>query len=120
MSITLLIACNGEDALLVRRQKARLHGTWLLKEGYRNDRLTETLKGVYFRFDSAGTMQTNLPVSSEDVLPFTLTDSTLTQKINDQTQARYVIGSWTDTSMVMRIEHHGITLRMHLGKQIIQ
>lgn len=115
--MVLLFSCTGDTTDQARLQKARLHGRWVLREGYRNDKPTETLQDVYFDFDSSGLMQTNLPVGAEAKVPFIIKDTFLTQEVSDQVKNRYTISQWTDTSLVLRLDYHSTLLRMHLIKQ---
>jgi hypothetical protein len=111
-------ACTDKQAdSLLRQQRAQLHGRWVISEGWRDNQPTETLDGLYFLFDSTGTMQTNMPLGEETPVPFSIKADQLTQQYGPRREVIYQVVEQTDSTLSMTTRSQNIQLTMKLVRE---
>lgn len=91
-----------------------IEGRWELTKGFRNQKETETLQGVFFQFGADGNMSTNLPVGADAPTPYELSKNEIRQK--SAQEVVYTIQSATDSSLVLAMELRGIQFELQLRK----
>ncbi len=106
----LLIACEDDT----EKTRASLLGRWELVKGFRNQKQTETLEGVFFQFGAEGKMTTNLPVGTEAPVGYELNQNEILQK--SPQPVVYRIKSLNDSSLVLTMEMRGIPFEFQLQK----
>ena len=111
LATAILWSCTDDS-----QNTALLYGRWELVQGFRNQKVTETLTGTYFRFGSDGKMQTNLPIGPEDPVDFTVDGSEIVQKSTPP--VRYQIQELTDSLLVLNLELRGMQFEMHLRRSL--
>lgn len=89
-------------------------GRWELDKGFRNERETEMLAGVFFLFGDDGKMQTNLPVGAEDPTEFDIKKNEILQK--SPQPLTYSIQSVTDSTLVLTMEMRGVSFKLELQR----
>lgn len=112
LTIPLVFAGCEEDTTELNR--AALQGRWELTKGFRNKQATATLSGIYYEFDPAGKMKTNLPVVQEVFMDYELKRNTLVQK--SAKPVNYQIIQLNDSTLVLSTELRGIPFELHLHK----
>lgn len=108
--LLLFNACDDDT----EKTRASILGRWELVAGFRNQKRTETLQGVYFQFDANGKMITNLPVGTEAPTDYDLRQNEILQK--GQQPVVYYIKSATDSMLVLTAELRGIPFEFQLQK----
>lgn len=108
--LLLLIACDDDSGKI----QASIHGRWELVKGFRNQKETETLQGVFFHFDPDGKMITNLPTGADAPTDYELNKNEIHQK--SPQPVVYKIQSVTDSTLVLAMEMRGILFEMQLQK----
>ncbi len=111
-SAVFLTACDDNTA----STQSSISGRWELFKGFRNQKETETLSGVFFQFGTDGKMQTNLPVGAEAPTVYELERNEIHQK--SPQEVTYFIESVTDTTLVLALEMRGMQFEMHLKKAV--
>ena len=111
-SVVFLAACGDDTA----STQSSITGRWELIKGFRNQKETETLTGVFFQFGADGKMQTNLPVGADAPTVYELRRNEIHQK-SPQT-VTYFIQNVTDTTLVLAMEMRGMQFEMHLRKAV--
>lgn len=109
-SLLLIAACVDDD----KKKPFTIEGRWELFRGFRNQRETETLQGVFFQFGADGKMITNLPVGAESLTDYELKKNEIYQ--NSPQPVVYKIQSVTDTTLVLTMEMRGVLFEMQLRK----
>ncbi|GAB4494051.1 MAG: hypothetical protein OHK0019_19370 [Saprospiraceae bacterium] len=107
------LACGNESEKI---QTAAITGRWELSRGFRNQKETETLQGVFFQFGTDGKMTTNLPVGADSPTDFELKKNEIHQK--SPQPVVYKIQSVTDSTLVLAMEMRGVQFEMHLIKAL--
>ena len=108
--LLLLIACDDDSD----KTQAAIQGRWELVKGFRNQKETETLEGVYFQFGADGKMVTSLPVGADTPTVFELRNNEIHQK--SPQPVVYKIQSVTDSTLVLTMEMRGAQFEMQLQK----
>lgn len=109
----LLICCCAEGN---EKIQASVNGRWELVKGFRNQKETETLQGVFFEFSAEGRMTTNLPVGAESPIEFELRKNEIHQK--SPYPVVYTIQSATDSTLVLAMEMRGVQFELQLKKAL--
>lgn len=99
VALMLLVFSCGEEPQNIQEL---LPGRWELKQATRNGELTRSLAGLYYEFDSAGTMQTNLPVAKGEST-YQISGQSIEQN-QDGNVIVYNIASITDSTLVLQTE----------------
>ena len=107
------VACDDDTP---EKNEASIFGRWELVKGFRNQKETETLAGVYFIFGQDGKMQTNLPVGADTPTDFEQKKNEILQK--SPQPLRYNIQSVTDTTLVLTIELRSTQFEMQLQRAV--
>jgi hypothetical protein len=107
-SLLLLASCEGDN----EKTRASLLGRWELVKGFRNQKETETLQGVFFQFGADGKMTTNLPVGTSAPTEYELRQNQIVQK--SPQEVVYSIRSLTDSSLVLTMEMRGVLFEMQM------
>lgn len=110
--LVVFFACGGES----EKTQVSLTGRWELYKGFRNQKETETLQGVFFHFGSDGKMTTNLPVGADAPTDFELKGNEIHQK--SPQPVVYKIQSATDSTLVLAMEMRGVQFEMQLIKAL--
>ncbi|MCE7925511.1 MAG: hypothetical protein DYG98_20855 [Haliscomenobacteraceae bacterium CHB4] len=105
-------ACDEEKS----NTRAGIQGRWELVKGFRNQKETETLQGVFFQFGTDGKMTTNLPVGSDTPTDYELKKNEIHQKLPQPVV--YKIQDMTDSMLVLAMEMRGVLFEMHLQKAL--
>ena len=112
VSVILLAACDDDTSAT----QASIAGRWELTKGFRNQKETETLSGVFFQFGTDGKMSTNLPVGADAPTVYELRRNEIHQK--SPQAVTYFIQNVTDTTLVLALEMRGMQFEMHLKKAV--
>ena len=110
--LLLFAACGGDN----KKTQAAIHGRWELVKGFRNQRETETLHGVFFYFGADGKMTTNLPIGVDTPTDYELKKNEIHQKLPQPVV--YKIQSVTDSALVLTMEMRGVQFEMQLQKAL--
>ena len=108
--LLLMAACVDDNP----KKTFTIEGRWELVKGFRNQKETETLQGVFFQFGGDGKMTTNLPVGAETLTGYELKKNEIYQ--NSPQPVVYQIQSVTDTTVVLTMEMRGVLFEMQLQK----
>jgi len=108
-----LIACGGDS---VADQQNLLTGHWDLKEGQRNGKVTESLRGTYFEFTSEGKMSTNLPIKGGVDSPYFIEDGAIVQTIINDLKIKYKIVELTPKVLKLTTTLRGFDFVFDLEK----
>lgn len=111
LSAFFLFAGCEEDT---SKTQALITGRWELFKGFRNQKETETLQGVFFQFGGDGKMLTNLPVGADAPTEYELKKNEIHQK--SPQPITYFIQSATDTMLVLTMELRGMQFEMQLQR----
>ena len=111
-SMVFLAACGDDNV----NTQSSITGRWELIKGFRNQKETETLTGVFFQFGADGKMQTNLPVGADLPTGYELKKNEIHQK--SPQAVTYFIQNVTDTTLVLALEMRGMQFEMHLKKAV--
>lgn len=106
----LVASCIDDD----KKIPYSIEGRWELVKGFRNQKETETLQGVFFQFGSDGKMKTNLPVGADVPTDYELHKNEIRQK--SPQPVVYQIQSASDTLLVLSMEIRGIQFELQLEK----
>ncbi|MEM9887548.1 MAG: lipocalin family protein [Bacteroidota bacterium] len=107
-----LLACGADPKSDIDANL--LTGKWQLKEATKNGSPTVMLGDLYFDFDEAGKMQTNMP-TMDGASEYELNGSTIEQR-SDQVKNDYEIESLTATELILMTEIQGMAFRLSLNK----
>ncbi len=107
----LFAACEDDT---IKKTQTLVYGRWELAKGFRNQKETETLQGVFFHFGTDGKMTTSLPVGADAPTEFELNKNEILQK--SPQPVTYRIQSATDSTLVLTMEMRGMQFEMHLVK----
>jgi hypothetical protein len=94
-SLIFLSGCGAEPA----NQAELLIGKWDLQSATRNGQRAASLEGLFFEFDEAGNMNTNLPIA-KGASTYNLSGSTIKQE-SSTNNVRYTIESIGDSSLML-------------------
>lgn len=83
-------------------------------KGFRNERETEMLAGVFFFFGADGKMQTNLPVGAELPTEFDVKKNEILQK--SPQPVTYSIQSVSDSTLVLTMEMRGVSFKLEMQR----
>jgi hypothetical protein len=108
--LPLLISCDADN----EKTRAALLGRWELVKGFRNQKETGTLEGVFFQFGADGKMMTNLPIGTGMPTEFELRQNEIVQK--SPQEVVYRIQSMTSSALVLTAELKGMQFEFHLQK----
>ena len=95
LSLIFLSGCDAEPT----NQAELLIGKWDLQSATRNGQRAASLEGLFFEFDDAGNMETNLPIA-KGASTYELSGNTIQQK-NSTNNVRYTIESIGDSSLML-------------------
>lgn len=104
------ISCGSDT----EKTRKLIPGYWTMGSAFRDSRETTLLNDVYFQFDSAGTMVTNLPNTAEGSTGFELKDNIIVQKANSPIE--YNIVAITDSTLVLALKIRNTPFEFHLKK----
>jgi hypothetical protein len=108
--LLLVAACGGDQ----KNDNFTIEGRWELVKGFRNQKETETLQGVFFHFGGDGKMTTNLPVGADTPTDYSLSKNEIHQK--SPQAVVYNIQSASDSTLVLAMEMRGVQFEMQLRK----
>lgn len=108
--LLLFAACGGDN----EKTQASIQGRWELVKGFRNQKETETLQGVFFQFGVDGKMITNLPIGVDAPVDYALQKNEIHQK--SPQPVVYKIQNVTDSTLVLAMEMRGVLFEMQLKK----
>ena len=109
----LLVTCESEpEAAAI--DSTQLTGKWELVEASRNGDATNTLADLYFEFDDAGSLNTNMP-TMEGASKYELDDNEIEQEGNGFEQD-YTIESLTEQELVLTTKIQDYDFRMVFAK----
>ena len=111
--LLLLLACDDDN----EKTRASLLGRWELAKGFRNQKETETLQGVFFQFGADGKMTTNLPVGADAPTEYDLKQNEILQK--SPQAVTYCIQSMTDSPLVLTMEMRGMLFEMQRQRAVL-
>lgn len=106
----LLVSCESDTVNI----KAMVPGYWVMETAYRDSRETTLLNDVFFQFEAAGTMVTNLPNTAEVPTKFELNDNVIVQKTANPIE--YNIIGITDSTLVLALNIRNTPFEFHLKK----
>lgn len=110
--ILLLAACEDDN----KKNQYSIEGRWELFKGFRNQKETETLQGVFFEFGKDGKMTTNLPVGADVPTGYELKKNEIHQ--NSPQAVVYNILNASDSILMLAMEMRGVQFEMHLQKAL--
>lgn len=101
----LLFTCQSDKS---GSKTTSLEGKWVLVEGFRGGKKTETLKDIYFTF-TPNTMSTNLPVPIKGGKDssYTVKENTISQQFNKDFTLDYTIQKLTDKRLELATNLRG-------------
>ena len=111
LSTFFLFAGCEEDT---SKTQALIIGRWELSKGFRNQKETETLQGVFFQFGADGKMFTNLPVGADVPTDYELKKNEIVQK--SPQPVTYLVQSATDSTLILTMEMRGMQFEMLLHR----
>ncbi len=89
------------------KKENTLEGTWVLVEGYRGGRKTESLNDTYFTFTDQ-MMLTNLPIPGGTEGPYTQKDNIITHTLKSGMTLDYTIRDISDTQLTLMVNLRGL------------
>lgn len=109
LSVVFLQSCHNKEAII-----GNLSYRWVLDKGFRNEKLTDSLAGLYFEFNKSGEVTTNLNGQ----------DERLTYKLNGEdiielagTEVVFLnIMELSEAKLVFQTEIQGYTFKFDLSK----
>ncbi len=110
--VLLMASCFDDNS----KNQYAIEGRWELTKGFRNQKETETLQGVFFQFGADGKMSTNLPVGADAPTVYELSKNEIRQK--SPQEVVYTIQSASDSSLVLAMELRGIQFELQLRKVV--
>ena len=110
--VLLMASCFDDNS----KKQYAIEGRWELTKGFRNQKETETLQGVFFQFGADGKMSTNLPVGADAPTVYELSKNEIRQK--SPQEVVYTIQSASDSSLVLAMELRGIQFELQLRKVV--
>jgi len=105
LMLLLMGGCQG-DANSNKKENT-LEGTWVLVEGYRGGRKTESLTDTYFTFTDQ-MMLTNLPIPGGTEGPYTQKDNIITQTLKSGMTLDYTIRDIADNQLTLTVNLRGL------------
>jgi len=113
-SFLILLGSCQTDAKADKKTNTLL-GKWVLVEGYRGGKKTESLKDTFFDF-SESTMSTNLPIRGATESPYARKESIITQTIVNDLTIDYTIQELTDDRLKLTTKLRGYDFIFHLER----
>ena len=110
------VACTSDKTKTEEEDKTAelIQGHWELSTAYRNDKLTETLSGIYFDFKDGDKMLTNFNLSGEEKqASFKLKN----KKILAEVGGTYHIQSIDEKKLVLTTKMRGYKFKLKLEKK---
>jgi hypothetical protein len=111
-SLLLFTSCDDDKD----KTRASILGRWELVAGFRNEKPTETLRGVFFEFNEDGKMTTNLPVGADAPTEYELHKNEILQK--SPQPVKYSIKEVTDSTLTLMMEMRGMPFEMQMVKAV--
>jgi len=108
----LLTSCDESNEQL----QASIVGRWELSKGFRNQKETETLAGVFFQFNDDGKMTTSLPVGADTPTDYEVKKNQIVQK--SPQPVTYSVKEVTDSTLVLTMEMRGVQFELQLQKAL--
>ena len=109
-AVSIFAACEEDTG----KTQALITGRWELFKGFRNQKETETLQGVFFEFGADGKMSTNLPVGADVPTDYEVKKNEIHQK--SPQPVTYFIQSATDSMLILTMEMRGMQFEMQLQR----
>lgn len=113
--LVLLMSCGTDTT--VRDQKATLVGRWLLVEGQRNGKVTDSLRDTYFEFTADDKMSTNLPIKGGMNSPYDIVENAIVQTIVNDIQIKYQIVELTPEVLKLTTNLRGFDFVFSMEKE---
>ncbi len=104
-----LLACQNTDA-----KEDLLYGQWTLKEGFRNEKPSALLTGIYFKMDKPNAVTTNF-LGEEENGQFELLKDKLTISTSQKTKFDVVV--LTENELELKTIIRGTPFRFVLEKE---
>ncbi len=105
-----MVSCESDAG----KNKPLIYGYWAMEKAFRDSKETTLLNDVYFRFDSTGTMATNLPNTAEGSTEYELKDNLILQKAPNPIE--YSIIAVTDSTLMLALNIRETPFEFHLKK----
>jgi len=111
--LAFFVACT-ED-VETKENLSLIEGRWEVKEAFRNNKLTETMDGIYFDFRSDGKMVSNFNLRVADVEnPYTLKKNKLTEEGKEKRD--FLIETLDESQLTVITKYQGLDFRFIMGK----
>ena len=108
---------NSDDEETVQFDSEQLIGRWEITKAWRNGKETESLSDMYFEFDEAGKMRTNLtPSATEEEHPFAFSNNTIQQKSTPPLD--YKVKELSDSVLRISMVLQDFPFRIHLARVV--
>ncbi|MEM0992498.1 MAG: hypothetical protein AAF847_01870 [Bacteroidota bacterium] len=108
----IILACGEDPKSEINTDL--LTGKWELKKATKNGSPTVMLGDLYFDFDGAGQMETNMP-TMDGASDYAL-NGTIIEQRNEQVENDYQIESLNDTALILSTQIQAIDFLLILGK----
>lgn len=95
-----LVLTNCQTDLTKQKEVNQLEGKWILVEGFRGGKKTESLNDTYFSFTDK-TMSTNLPIKGATNSPYIQKEAVITQTIVNDLTIDYSIQDLSDQQLIL-------------------
>ena len=114
--LLLLVGCGNGNR--VEKQKELLIGRWVLVEGQRNGKVTDSLRDTYFEFTEDHKMSTNLPIKGGMDSAFEIIDDAIVQTIINDIQIKYNIVELTSQNLKLTTNLRGYDFVFSMEKEL--
>ena len=94
-----------------------IKGRWEVKEAFRNNKLTETMDGIYFNFRSDGKMVSNFNLRVADVEnPYILKKDMITEEGKEKRS--FKIEDLESSNLTISTKYQGLDFRFKMEKSL--
>ena len=102
--------CHNKEAIL-----NNLSHRWLLDKGFRNEKETDSLAGLYFDFNSSGEVTTNLN-GQDERLTYKLNGEDIIEIIGSELIFLNII-ELSETKLILQTDLQGYNFKFEMGKE---
>jgi hypothetical protein len=104
-----MLSCVNKEAII-----RNLSHKWILETGFRNDKETASLSGLYFHFDDSGEVITNLN-GQDERLTYSLIGEDIIEMLGSAEIFMNIV-ELSDSSLILQTNLEGYTFKFKMAK----